>query len=320
MTRKNPWKRISIPQDESFNVLKDNNAAKIKLHWGKNQSGNCLFIIELEGNQQPQFRKHKVSIRGIKIDLKNITPTHPQRIVITLDKQIDQDLFCGLCSSLIEVLSKVSDQSATASVVLIQIKRWKSFMSGDRPRIMTPEEVRGLFAELHLLRFLYSEKMSQKQAVESWLGPIRSHQDFIFGDTAIESKSISGRERNSVTISSEDQMDSDCANLYLMVYKLIEKPKSGAAKSLNELILQILKDIIDPDVECEFQDRLAKNGYIDIPDYDEPRFTVTGDRTYKKNEGFPCIVRSKLPYGITKVKYDILLESLKDFLVDKAEI
>lgn len=49
---------------------------------------------------------------------------------------------------------------------------------------------------------------SSAVAVEAWLGPEKSHQDFIFGNTAVEIKSLSGTERSTVRISSEDQLKS----------------------------------------------------------------------------------------------------------------
>ena len=42
-----------------------------------------------------------------------------------------------------------------------------------------------------------------------------TQQDFIFDNTALEVKTLSGRERNSVRISSEDQLDSLNDRLFL---------------------------------------------------------------------------------------------------------
>src|SRR3546814_15120322 len=82
------------------------------------------------------------------------------------------------------------------------------------------EEVRGLFAEIVFLTELIDRQMSSSDAVEAWLGPERSHQDFIFGNTAVEVKSLSGAERSSVRISSEDQLESLNDALFLRVYRL----------------------------------------------------------------------------------------------------
>lgn len=85
---------------------------------------------------------------------------------------------------------------------------------------MPAEEVRGLFAEIVFLMELIDRQMSSGAAVEAWLGPERSHQDFMFGNTAVEVKSLSGAERSSVRISSEDQLESLNDALFLRVYRL----------------------------------------------------------------------------------------------------
>ena len=64
---------------------------------------------------------------------------------------------------------------------------------------------------------LYQNHLDEKAAMEAWCGPDGAHQDFIFGNTAVEVKSLSGRERSTVRISSEDQLESLCDDLFLVV-------------------------------------------------------------------------------------------------------
>src|SRR3546814_19068659 len=105
---------------------------------------------------------------------------------------------------------RISDWSSdvcSSDLTLAHSRRWKTFLSG-RSQHLSIEEVRGLFAEIVFLTELIDRQMSSSDAVEAWLGPERSHQDFIFGNTAVEVKSLSGAERSSVRISSEDQLES----------------------------------------------------------------------------------------------------------------
>ena len=81
--------------------------------------------------------------------------------------------------------------------------------------------------------------MSSSDAVEAWLGPERSHQDFIFGNTAVEVKSLSGAERSSVRISSEDQLESLNDALFLRVYRLSSLADAAGARSLNEIVTAV---------------------------------------------------------------------------------
>ncbi|MBN0154644.1 PD-(D/E)XK motif protein, partial [Pseudomonas aeruginosa] len=104
-------------------------------------------------------------------------------------------------------LEHATDSASSLAISLAHIRRWKTFLSG-RSQHLSIEEVRGLFAEIVFLTELIDRQMSSSDAVEAWLGPERSHQDFIFGNTAVEVKSLSGAERSSVRISSEDQLES----------------------------------------------------------------------------------------------------------------
>tara|TARA_B100000745_G_C19936693_1_gene315611 strand:+ start:52 stop:591 length:540 start_codon:yes stop_codon:yes gene_type:complete len=177
-----------------------------------------------------------VSIHGIKIDYRLLSTTGNQGLILVLEKHVDQDLFYSLCETLIHELSEVSDPLVGLSVALSQIKRWKAFMAGKKGRVLSAEEVRGLFSELKFLQQMLGEMNTELDALEAWQGPETSHQDFIFSDTAVEVKSLSGRERNAVKISSEDQLESLSSSLFLKVFRLVDMPESKASISLNELV------------------------------------------------------------------------------------
>ena len=123
-------------------------------------------------------------------------------------------------------------------MALAHIRRWKTFLSG-RSQLLSAEEVRGLFAELTFLLELIDRQASTTAAVEAWLGPEKSHQDFIFGNTAVEIKSLSGTERSTVRISSEDQLETLNDALFLRMYRLSSLPDAARAQSLNEIVAAV---------------------------------------------------------------------------------
>ena len=208
-----PWDEIKIP-DAEYNVRLLEGTDSIPLYWGKDTAGHCLFIVELQGDQTELFRKDSTSVHGISLDLRGFDVPTRQRLVLKLEKHVDQDIFLSLCKTLITSLHPLTDSATALAVTLTHIKRWKIFMSGRKSRFLSPEEIRGLFSELQFLRFLYQGRLNQKSAVESWEGPEGGHQDFIFGNTAVEIKSVSGKERSTVRISSEDQLETLCDNLF----------------------------------------------------------------------------------------------------------
>lgn len=315
--RTTPWDEIKSP-DTDYNVRRVAGSGIVPLYWGKDTAGQCLFVVELEGNHAEQFRKEGTSVHGINVDLRRLGATASQGLVLTLEKHVDRDLFLGLCETLIASLQPTSDSATALAVTLAHIKRWKTFLAGRKSRLLSAEDIRGLFGELLFLRSLYQDHLNEKAAVEAWCGPDRSHQDFIFGNTAVEIKSLSGRERSTVQISSEDQLETLCDDLFLVIYRLSDMPESDLTLSLNDLVHLIENELTDATAIEELPKRLASYGYVEMREYDKPEFLVTAQHAYRVIDGFPRLIRSGLPEGIVRLGYEIELEKIAAFECDPA--
>lgn len=318
MNRQTPWDEIRIPSTD-YNVRLVAGAGSIPVYWGKDIDGHCLLLVELAGDHNEQFRKDSVQVQGIRLDLRQ-GDDEQQRFVLTLEKHVDQDLFSGLCEALIGSIAPVNDPAAALSVALAHIKRWKAFLAGKKTRLLSPEEIRGLFAELLFLRSLYQGNLSEKTAMQAWCGVEGVHQDFIFGNTAVEVKSLSGKERNTVHISSENQLEGLSDNLFLMIFRLNDMPDSDRALSLNDAVRRIENELTDSGALEDFSAKLAGYGYIPLQEYDLPKLQINSTHTYRVTEDFPRLIRSGLPEGVTRVSYEIELEKISLFEVDTEHI
>lgn len=308
-----PWEKIPKP-DKGFSVLRVDKKTGVPIYWGRDVNSQCLLIIELLGDHAAQFNKEIIALHGINTDLRNSGIKENQRLILTLERHVDEDLFLGLCETLIATVGDIFEPSTVLAVSLSHIKRWKAFMAGKKGRMLSAEEVRGLFSELKFLQKMLYEMDNELDALEAWQGPETSHQDFIFSDTAVEVKSLSGRERNTVKISSEDQLESLGSNLFLKVFRLVDMPESKASISLNELVNAVEKILTEAEAIEMFDTKLAKAGYVRMLAYDKPKFIVAEEQTYRVESEFPKIVRSELNTGLTRVGYEIKLESVRDFL------
>lgn len=317
-SRTSPWDSVPTPVAD-YTVVRVADLQGVPIYWGRDIASQCLLIVELTGDHTEQLRSEGVTLNGIGVDMRLGERPGQQRLVLTLARHVDTDLFQGLCETLIESLRQVDDSATALAVTLAHLKRWKAFLSGRRTTL-SPEQVRGLFAELQMMRALYTARMTAPMAVDAWCGADRVQQDFIFGDTAVEVKSLSGRERNSVRISSEDQLESLTSSLFLAVYRLSEMPESGTSISLNDLVQLIEGELADAHALEEFGRKLAAYGYAPLHDYDSPRFTVSDLKTYRVVEGFPRLVRSGIPNGIARLSYDIELETIRPFESDSGDI
>ena len=314
MTSKStPWDDIGIP-DSDYNVrlVEESNIAA-PLYWGRDIQGHCLFIVELDSDHVEQFQKNRITVHGIRVDLRMLEKPGCQGLVLTLEQHVDKDLFSGLCETLASNLRDVSDSSNALSVALTHLQRWKAFLAGRKARLLSDEGIRGLFGELQFLRMLYQGHLHEKAALEAWCGPHGGHQDFIFGNTAVEVKTLSGRERNTIKISSEDQLETLCDNLFLAIFRLSNQPNSDLALSLNDAVKIVEGELTDSFALEELSSKLSEYGYIAMHEYDEPKLAVTGRWTYHVTDNFPRIIRSGLPAGLTRVGYEIELEAITSF-------
>lgn len=318
-SRRTPWEQIAEPRTD-YNVRRVADTTRIPFYWGKDTEGQCLFIIELEGDHTFQYRRDVTRLNGIGVDLRNGENESQQRLVLTLARNVDSDLFLGLCETLITSLATVIDSAVALSVTLHHLKRWKAFLTGKKARILTAEEIRGLFAELCVLRQLYLRRLTQDEAVDAWCGADDSHQDFIFGNVAIEVKSLSGRERSSVRISSEDQLEALVDSLFLMTVRLIDMPDAETARSLNDMVALIEKELVIAEAIEQFSEKIAGCGYAPLADYDRPRFAVGSISGYAVTDQFPRIIRSRISNGLFHVAYDIQLEAIAPFVCETSEI
>lgn len=319
MSKSVPWDAIPTPTAD-LSVLRAAANTVVPVFWGRDARAQCLLIIELDGDHTVQFRRDVISLHGIGVDLQNGNIEGQQRFVLTLARHIDRDLFFGLCETLIGNLRDVAEPATALSVVLAHLRRWKAFLAGRNARLLSPEEVRGLFGELHVLRILYKNTLTQIAAVDAWCGPDDSHQDFIFGSRAIEVKSLSGRERSTVRISSEDQLESLADELFLLTLRLNSQPDADQSMSLNSIVELIDSELADAEAIEQFADKLAGIGYTQLAEYDFPRFIVGDLQGYHVTGGFPRLIRSGLPIGITKLSYEIMLEAMAPFSSDEADM
>ncbi len=317
MPDSSPWDDIAVPGFD-FNVRQVAGETAVPCFWGRDVGGACLFIVELEGDHAAQYRKNAVTVNGIDIDLR-AGDRGQQRLVLALERQVDRDLFEGLCRTLASSLEHAADSASSLAVSMAHIRRWKTFLSG-RSQHLSADEVRGLYAEIIFLLELINWQTSSTAAVDAWLGPERSHQDFIFGNTAVEIKSLSGTERTTVRISSEDQLESLNDALFLRIYRLSSLADVAGARSLNEIVTAVHARLGEADAVEAFDRKLVAYGYAPLPDYDQPHFVVSDVRSYRVSNGFPRLMRSQLPTGIASVAYDIRLEMIAPYECDGAAI
>lgn len=316
MMRKNlPWDDIKSPSID-INLLRIDATHPLDFFWGKDSSNRLLLILNFPIIDASDLNAHQIELTGIKSDICKIDSTGIAYFQLTLQSKENADIFYTLCNDLIEKTRTITNIDEALSLIYSRLNRWRALLSKAN-RGLSPQKVQGLFGELKFLEECIDNNLVNTQAaIEGWLGPMGAPHDFIFGQSAIEIKSISGSSADSVRISSESQLITHLTTLHLRIIFLARDEDCNKGESLNELIKELKNKIYSHDLVQVFDGRLSEIGYIDIPEYDYPCFSVMQNKTYQVREGFPRIVPESLSTGISNVAYDISFSSIAVFACD----
>ena len=228
---------------------------------------------------------------------------------ILLGDQSGLDLFALMGADLVNEASREGDDVPAVRKVLRRISLWRRFMQ-KRTGLMSPEEVRGLFAELAVLeKCAASDGMHASLA--AWHGPDRELHDFSFPECLVEVKSWHAENGGRVRISDPGQLVVDPVRpVHLVAVQLAVGP---AGRTLPEAIAS-LRQAMDSVQADRFSDLLADYGFHDVhaAEYRDC-LSVIGIESYEVRLGFPHIDVRTIPGGISMLRYSIELGALQEF-------
>jgi hypothetical protein len=312
-----PWTKISKPSS-GYNILLVNPEHPHDFYWGRDSEGYCLLIMDVYEDGYKEFQKNKIiDFKGIKTDLRISHDGNKHVFVLSLQRQSDADIFLCICNDLIECTKKIEGNSAAIEKIYTRLQVWRTFLSKNKRFLLTDHEIRGLFAELVFLENCINNNIfTTAFIINGWQGPLDGPHDFVLGDIAIEIKSIAGSSKNSVRISSENQLVTNLSRLYLQVFFLAEFTDANSGSSLNTIVGRIRKGLEDTDLLDMFNNKLHAAGYIDLIDYETPTFSVIQKNVYEVKEGFPRIIPLMLSSGLHNVSYDLDLHTVQPFCLE----
>ncbi len=305
MTKSDPWSDIAAytPQG-SLLARRVDTTHPHDFFWGRDSQGNRLLVYKAENLPA----NHKLpNLRGITIEIT------PNTLILRLTQHSDLEIFSTLCWSLIERTRAVKPGAEVLDHMVEQLERWQRFLGKPIDRLLSDEQIRGLFCEL---KFIEKELMPRygAPAILFWRGPLGDPQDFAIGTALFEIKSHTAGAAAILLISSSDQLWHTAGDLFLVAYTIGESSTDTiGAKSLKGLVSQ-LRTLLDATGMAEvFEDRLMDAGYMDHPEYDRRFFTVAEPVFFMVEDDFPRITKDALMPGVCRVKYGIELAACLPF-------
>ena len=221
------------------------------------------------------------------------------------------EYFCTFCQDLLDSVKVTNDDEAAYHTLRSRYYSWRQLFRPDNAHL-TESEIMGLIGELLFLKDDMIPEKGIDIALESWMGPEKTHKDFSYQNEWFEVKTISfGKE--SVRISSIEQLDSDLDGK-LVIYELEKMSPSFDGIRLNQLVNSIIAILENSSQRETFMAKLQLYGFDFSNENDNLVFAVRSIHTYKVDtQRFPRLHRSSIPDAITRAQYEILLTEIEQF-------
>ncbi|GAA3951460.1 PD-(D/E)XK motif protein [Chitinophaga oryziterrae] len=263
-----------------------------------------------------------IQCQNIKMENLSIEWHEDSRFVVIglLNKQFT-DLYNDLVLSLYNRIDKLTSPARYADEFIKCFYKWADFFEDNIPDKLSDVEVKGLFGELIVLRnYIADADLTNCNTIlNAWQGPFGRTHDFTFGDFNLEVKT---KDDNQITvrISSEYQLQPEAGkNMRLAVVNVAVKDNG---KNLGMVIHEIKEIIIEKGADMvTFLKAIIKAGLNagNVVLYNHHKWEPLSISFYDCSSGddFPKIISSRLPNGINTVKYNLTVDLIQDYLIQR---
>jgi hypothetical protein len=268
---------------------------------GLDGDGNRLLLIPVQDMEDVVEDRRSAGVQIRRAELEDRGDLQPFAAVTCLMPALD-DIFTVVASEIVDAIGRAPGSAVAVSIETLN--RWRELLESPTSRLLGPDQLAGLFAELVVLSHLARRTRS---ALELWTGPEHDQHDFVSGQVHLEVKATTVREGRSAEIHGVEQLDARTpAMLWLAFFRL---DSGEAGQSVPDLIEKIIGLGVD---RRALADALARAGY-DVRhsvEYRLPRLEIRERRVYPVDDTFPRIIPSSfsdgsMPAGVMRLRYYI---------------
>jgi hypothetical protein len=318
-----PWKGLKPPSAaNAINAKRVDAQCPWGFFWARSVDDRCLFVIQHDPDAAPAGRLPR--LQGVEVTASDGPDEARRVLVFKLHDSSQRDLFHSLCLDILSSASQAESEREMVRTALARTWRWHHLLRGGGDDRLSPEEQKGLIGELILIERHLLRVLSAGDAVAAWSGPLDAPKDFAIGQICIEVKARRGGAAPFVKISSENQLDeTGLAALFLFVIDLDRAPAdSGDGQTIREIAFRVRQTIELADVGAveSFEHLLTAAGFRWTDDYSDARWLEGSVRVYRIGPGFPRLAASRMPAGVSEVRYRIALTECEPFSVKAEEM
>ena len=282
-----------------------------------------ILLLETDDKAVRNLRL-KDETKGYLIDVGPDEAGRDDRAIIRIQEAGGgyREIFVIFCADILEHWLPHAGAADAVKSLSRRLASWKKFFQRGAQSGLSREDYVGLYGELSFIESALSAGATCLPVISAWQGPLGTNQDFLFGPVAVEIKTTSGNEIDKVRIANARQLDSTgIQELFLTRYAFDFRQNSG--RTLPQLVasLKALVSATSIDALSLFNDRLVEAGFLDgVPnEFDSWGFTTRQFDAYNVGDGFPRLLESQLPPGVSEVSYILNLSAAATFHISEPD-
>lgn len=312
----NPRRPTTMTHNDIFKTFKEDFPSRHFIRYGENRHLSLYIGRDDDARYSFDFRG---IYKPVKISSSDVIAVEQYKngdyltLRFSLENNELLEYFCTFCQDLLDSVRVTNEDETAYQTLRSRYYSWRQLFRPDNTR-MTEAEIMGLIGELLFLRDYMIPNRGIDTALDSWMGPERTHKDFSDQSDWFEVKAINfGKE--TVRITSIEQLDSDIEGT-LVVYELEKMSPSFDGILLNQLVNNIISQLENTSQRETFMDKLQLFGFDFSNENDNLVFALRSERMYRVNPlTFPRIQRNMLPDAITRVQYELLLTDIEPYKI-----
>ena len=291
-------------------------------HAGIHRPTNAIILALETTKSGVRGLRLKDQTKGYRIDVSSENGGSGERTMIRIHEtsQTYREIFTIFCADILEHWIPHAGVAESLGSLDRRLAYWKKFFQRGSVLGMSREDYIGLYGELSFIEEVFKKGATSLPIINSWQGPFGTNQDFLFGPLAVEIKTITGNEIDKVRITNARQLDSTGLET-LLLRRFAFDFRQGTGRTLPQLIADLKSVLLTktPDSLSVFNDKLLEAGFVeDIPnEFDSWGFTPRHLDAYNVSEGFPRLLESTLPHGVSEVSYILNLSSAANFIISE---
>ncbi|SEL59022.1 PD-(D/E)XK motif protein [Streptacidiphilus jiangxiensis] len=235
-------------------------------------------------------------------------------VQVVAQPSTDRGVFSALLADLLAHLASTSAAPATA--VTRRLTTWQRMLGRGLGQVLGSEERAGLFGELLLFRD-FVVPAAPASAVSTWSGPRGGAKDFLWGDWGLEAKTtVSSQRFPRCRIHGEEQLSTASLGSLLLAHQTLRRDSTGLG--LPDLVDELRAHRALADQLAELEEALLEAGWVESHrrHYEDERWVLANRRFYRVEDGFPRVISTMLPPGISGISYNLDLRLCGPFQVD----